>query len=79
MIIGATRELCDVGDVVVNAPEPLCCVDCVDFLQIGLVLGSCGASFACLVNPESPGGVEGNPLAVGGAESLDGVRAHVGR
>ena len=65
MIIGATRELCDVGDVVVNAPEPLtmvfvnmgpglkklhlCCVDCVDFLQIGLVLGSSGASFACLL------------------------------
>ena len=23
MIIGATRELCDVRDVVVNAPEPL--------------------------------------------------------
>ena len=27
----------------------LCCVDCVDFLQIGLVLGSSGASFACLL------------------------------
>jgi len=78
VIVGAAGELCDVRDVVVNAPEPLCRVDCVNFLQVGLILSSCRA-FACLVYPERPGGVKGNSLTVGGAESLDGGGAHVGR
>jgi len=78
MIVGADGELCDVRDVVVNAPEPLRSVDSINFLQVGLVLSS-GGAFACLVNPESPGSVEGDPFTVRGAESLDGVGAHVGR